>query len=385
MTETSRIKATFYRGGTSKAVIFNGADLPVDRATRDRIFLHIMGSPDPYGRQLDGMGGGISSLSKVVIVEPSPRADADVDYTFVQIAVGEAVADYGALCGNMSSSIGAFAADEGIIARADGNVVVRVHNTNTGKLFDAHFAVSHGKAVEDGDLEIPGVAGTGAPVKLEFLDPGGATTGKLLPTGKAVEQLEVTGVGTFTVSLIDASNPLVFLRAEDIGCTAMEAPQDLDANPDLMAKIDAIRRAGGVAMGMAARTQDIKLSNPRIAIVAAPGSFQGLDGRSYTGAQYDVAIRLVSMGNFHRAITLSGAMCVAVAARIPGSLVHDVVQSQGEISIGNPSGLLPVQANVSELQGQITAISATTFRTQRRIMEGHLLYPTTLLHPESAP
>lgn len=384
MSATSRIKATFYRGGTSKAVIFNGADLPDDAAARDRIFLHIMGSPDPYGRQLDGMGGGISSLSKVIIVEPSVRGDADVDYTFVQIAVGQAVADYGAMCGNMSSSIGAFALDEGMVKRVDGMAVVRVHNTNTGKLFDAHFAVQDGTALEDGTFEIPGVAGTGAPVKLEFLDPGGATTGKLMPTGKAVEQMAVDGIGTLTVSLIDASNPVVFLRAQDVGCTAMEAPQDLDANAGLMAKIDAIRRAGGVAMGMAARPEDIKLSNPRIAIVAKPGAFTGLDGRSYSAGQYDVAIRLVSMGNFHRAITLSGAMCVGVAARIPGSLVHDVVQSSGETAIGNPSGILPVQANVEQTQGQITAISATTFRTQRRIMEGHLLYPTRLLEPGDA-
>lgn len=379
MSATSKLRAAFYRGGTSKAVVVNGRDLPADKGARDRIFLHVMGSPDPYGRQLGGMGGGLSSLSKVIIVEPSVREDADVDYTFVQIAVDQPVADYGAMCGNMSSSIGAFAVDEGMVAPADGDAVVRVHNTNTGKLFDAHFEVQGGTAMEEGTFEIPGVAGTGAPVKLEFFEPGGATTGKLLPTGRAVEELEVEGFGTFSVSLIDASNPVVFLRAEDVGCTAMEAPQDLDADTALMAKIDAIRRAGGVAMGMAARAQDVKLSNPRIAIVAAPDTFTALDGRSYTRADYDVAIRLVSMGNFHRAITLSGAMCVGVAACIPGSLVHDVVQSQGEVSIGNPSGVLPVQADVQDMGGHITAVSATTFRTQRRIMEGHLLYPSRLL------
>lgn len=378
MSETAKIKAAFYRGGTSKAVVFNGADLPAERALRDRIFLHVMGSPDPYGRQMNGMGGGISSLSKVVIVEPATRADAEVDYTFVQIAVGEPVADYSALCGNMSSSIGAFAVEEAIITRPDGDAVVRVHNTNTGKLFDAHFAVKDGVAVEEGPFEIPGVAGTGAPVKLEFLDPGGATTGKLLPTGKAVETLNVEGVGRIEVSLIDASNPLVFLRAEDVGCTAMEAPGDLDADAALMEKIDMIRRAGGVAMGMAARPEDIKLSNPRIAIIARPDTFTALDGRSYGAGDYDIAIRLVSMGNFHRALTLSGAMCVGVAARIPGCLVHQIAPSDGALSIGNPSGVLPVQADVQDVDGQITAISATTFRTQRRMMEGYLRYPANL-------
>lgn len=382
MSDNARIRASFYRGGTSKAVIFNGADLPADKAVRDRIFLHVMGSPDPYGRQLNGMGGGSSSLSKVVIVEPSTRSDVDVDYTFVQIAVGEPVADYGALCGNMASAVGAFAVDEGMVIALGETICVRVNNTNTNKLFDTHFGVKDGEAVEDGDFEIPGVAGTGAPVKLEFLNPGGATTGKLMPTGLAVQKLIVNGVGTFDVSLIDASNPLVFLRAEDVGCTAMEAPANLDANSELMAKIDAIRRAGGVAMGMAAVPEDILLSNPRIAIVAMPGRFTALDSRCYEANEYDIAIRLVSMGNFHRAITLSGAMCVAVAARIPGTLVQDIAQSQGALSIGNPSGLLPVQADVQEVDGQITAISATTYRTQRRIMEGNLLYPMHLENPE---
>ncbi len=379
MSATSRIRAAYYRGGTSNAVVFNGADLPADRSIRDRIFLHVLGSPDPYGRQLNGMGGGISSLSKVIIVEPSARDDADVDYTFVQIAVKEPVADYGAMCGNMSSSIGAFAVEEGMVTVVDGGMVVRVHNTNTGKLFNAHFAVKNGAAVEEGTFEIPGVAGTGAPVKLEFLYPGGASTGKLLPTGKSVETLAVDGIGTFVVSLVDASNPVVFLRAEDVGCTAMEAPQDLDADADLLKLIDAVRRAGGVAMGMAGHPDEVKLSNPRIAIVARPGPFTALDGRSYEADQYDVAIRLVSMGNFHRAITLSGAMCVGVAASIPGSLVHDVAQAGGEVCIGNPSGVLPVRADVKTIDGRITAVSATTFRTQRRMMEGSLLYPSDLL------
>ena len=184
-----RLRAAFYRGGTSKAVVFNGADLPTDQAVRDRIFLHVLGSPDPYGRQLNGMGGGLSSLSKVVIVEPSSRDDADVDYTFVQIAVEDPIADYGSACGNMSSCVGPFAVEEGIVT-VDANVdeaLVRIFNTNTNQIYHARFPVRGGQPVEDGDFAIAGVAGTGARVTLDFLAPGGARTGKLLPTGKAQE------------------------------------------------------------------------------------------------------------------------------------------------------------------------------------------------------
>ncbi len=375
----ARLKAAFYRGGTSKAVLFNGADLPADKAIRDRIFLHVLGSPDAYGRQLDGMGGGISSLSKVVIVEPSERSDADVDYTFVQIAVDQPVADYGAMCGNMSSAVGAFAVDEGMVAGLENSATVRVHNTNTGKIFHAIYPTENGKVVEEGDFEIPGVSGRGARVQLDFLDPGGASTGKLLPTDYAIENLEVDGEGRFEVSMIDASNPMIFLKAEAVGCSAMEAPADLDANADLMMRLDRIRRTAAVAMGMASAPDAAKLSNPRIAIVAKPAEFSALDGRSYGSSDYDIAVRMVSMGNFHRAITLTGAMCVAVAAAVPGSLVNQIVTEDGGFTIGNPSGLLPVQADVRSENGKIFARSATAFRTQRRIMEGYVLFPARFL------
>lgn len=377
--EQARLNAVFARGGTSNSVIVNGADLPADRAVRDRIFLHVLGSPDAYGRQLNGMGGGISSLSKIVIVEVSDHPDADVDYTFVQIAVDKPVADYGAMCGNMASSVGAFAVDEGLVSVADGMATVRVQNTNTQKLFHAHFEVRDGRAVELGDFSIPGVSGAGAKIKLDFLEPGGASTGELLPSGQATQMLDVPGEGVFEVSLVDASNPMVFVKAEDFGCTAMESPADLDADQALMARLDRVRRAGGVAMGMADSPEAVALSNPRIALVAAPDRFTALDGRSYEAADYDIAVRMISMGNFHRAITLTGAMCVAVAAGIPGSLVQQIVSAEGAFEVGNPSGVLPVQADVREVDGAVTAVSATTFRTQRRIMEGQVLYPAHFL------
>lgn len=373
-----KVRAAFYRGGTSKAVMFNAADLPADKALRDRIFLQVMGSPDAYGRQLDGMGGGLSSLSKVVIVEASSRDDADIDYTFVQIAVGEPVADYGQLCGNMSSAVGPFALEEGLVSATGSQTVVRVHNTNTGKVFHSRFATKDGLAVEEGEFEIPGVTQPGAKVQLDFLDPGGSRTGQLMPTGHAVQTLDVPGHGTFTVSMIDASNPVVFVQATDLDVRGDESPMDLDANVALCQTLEAIRQHGAVAMGLAAEPQDTELSTPKVAIVASPSEFVALDGRTYAPVDYHASVRLVSMGNFHRAITLTGALCVAVAARIPGTLIAHHVPPSVDVLIGNPSGVLPVQAEVSEGPDGLIAHSATTFRTQRRIMEGYLAYSSGL-------
>ncbi len=383
-----RLRAAFYRGGTSKAVVFNGADLPADQALRDRIFLHVLGSPDPYGRQLNGMGGGLSSLSKVVIVEPSARDDADVDYTFVQIAVGEALADYGSACGNMSSCVGPFAVDEGMVTVGpeETEALVRIYSTNTNSIYHARFPVRGGMPVEDGDFAIPGVAGTGARVTLDFLAPGGAGTGKLLPTGNAVDEVPVEGLGTFEVSLVDAANPVVFCRASALGKTAAESPHDLDADPPLMAQLEAIRRAGAVAMGMAASLDEVRASSPKVAMLGEPRDFTALDGRSYPPDSHDLNVRLVSMGNFHRAIPLTGAMCTAVAAQIPGTLVQSVARPEGnELRIGNPSGVLPTTADVREGPTGPEAISAGTFRTQRRIMEGSVLFPSEFLEDASPP
>jgi len=365
-------------------VVFNGADLPADPAIRNRIFLHVMGSPDRYGRQLDGMGGGLSSVSKVVIVEAPTHPDADVDYTFVQIAVDEALADYGSACGNMSSAVGPFALEEGLVRATNGQTKLRIHNTNTGQIYVSDFAVQDGVPVEEDDFEIPGVTQTGAQVRLDFLEPAGAITGTLLPTGQACDTLDVPDVGPIDVSMIDAANPVAFVHAKAFGLTATEDPATLDANPDLMARLDTVRRHAAVAMGMAATPQQAKASNPKVAIVGAPAPFTALDGRIYDANSHDLGIRMISMGNFHRAVTLTGAMCIAVAAKIPGCVVAQMAQSQDALRIGNPSGVLPVDADVSAENGAYHARSATTFRTQRRLMEGNVLIPAALLDPEVA-
>lgn len=373
------IKAAFYRGGTSKAILFNAADLPKDKKIRDRIFLYAMGSPDVYGRQLNGMGGGLSSLSKIVIVEPSSRDDADVDYTFIQISVDEPVADYGGMCGNMSSAVGPFAIDEGMVMAKDGMSTVRVYNTNTNKIFHSNFEVLDGEAVEQGDFSIPGVSGSGAKISLDFIDPGGAVTGQLLPSGKVCEKLQIDGMGVIKVSLVDASNPIVFVRAQDVGIKGIETPAELDRDTALMERLEIIRRSASVAMGISATTEEAILSNPKIAIISPSHSFDALGGAAYDKDEFDLSVRLVSMGNFHRAITLTGAMCLAVAARIKGTLVNDLVTSASDVRIGNPSGVLSVQADVEMKEAGPLAHSVTTFRTQRRIMDGRILFPSSFL------
>jgi len=378
-----RIPAVFIRGGTSKGVFFHGRDLPDPGPVRDSVFLNVIGSPDPYQRQLNGMGGGISSLSKAVIIESSAREDADIDFTFAQVAVDRPEVVYTNTCGNLSSAVGPFAVDERLVEPVDGEARVRVYNTNTSKIYHACFNVEDGQAVETGSFEIPGVAGTGAKIKLDFLDPGGAVTGNLLPSGATVDELTVPGLGVIEASFVDATNAIIFIDANAVGRDATEQPDALEADKEFMAKLDEIRRLGGVQMGMADRPEDVGLGSPKIALVAAPEKFKTLTGETIHPAQHDIMVRVVSMGRIHRAVTLTTSMCLATACQIEGSIPHRVAQhcmatSQGDKNgtrIGNPSGVLPVQADVGRLKdGTWHAEHVTVYRTQRRLMEGWV-YP----------
>jgi 2-methylaconitate cis-trans-isomerase PrpF len=373
-----RIPAVFMRGGTSNAIVFNARDLPRDRALWDEIFLAAIGSPDPYGRQLDGMGGGISSLSKVCVVAPSSRPDADIDYTFAQISVKEAKVDYSGNCGNMSSAMGPFAIDEGLVKAGGREALVRIHNTNTRKIIWARFDIDDGFAAVDGELAIPGVAGTGAPVRLEFREPGGATTGKLLPTGRVRDVLEVPGYGTFTVSMVDAANAACFVRADELGLTGTEMPEALDANTALLEKLAAIRIAASVAMGIAATPEEAKAKKvvPFIGFVSGPQNASTLTGQSINAGEVDVTGRMISTGQPHRALPLTGSLCMAVAARLEGSVVHAVTRpsADGEapIRIAMPSGILTVAATVKKQDGAWVAEQGAFYRTQRRLFDGQV-------------
>jgi 2-methylaconitate cis-trans-isomerase PrpF len=374
-----RIPAVFMRGGTSNAVVFRLSDLPRDRSLWDEIFLAAIGSPDPYGRQLDGMGGGVSSLSKVCVVGPPTRPDADIDYTFAQVQVKEAKVDYSANCGNMSSAMGPFAVDEGLVRIYGKEALVRIHNTNTKKIIWALFAMEDGKAAVDGDLAIPGVAGTGAPVKLEFRDPGGATTGKLLPTGNAADTLDVPGVGKLRVSMVDAANATVFVSAADLGLKGTEMPDEIDASTELMTKLGEIRLAASVAMGIAANREEAlkKKAVPFVGFVAPPHDAKLLSGEAVSAADADLTVRMLSNGQPHRALPLTVSLCTAVAARIEGTIVHAATRPtndpEAELRIAMPSGILTVAASVAKRDGQWHADQGAFFRTQRRMFEGHVL------------
>lgn len=373
------LPAVFMRGGTSRAIMFHARDLP-DRSQWDPIFLAAMGSPDPNGRQLNGMGGGISSLSKVCILAPSTREDADIDYTFAQVQIREAAVDYRGNCGNMSSAVGPFAVDEGIVRPNGDTAVVRIFNTNTRKIIRSTFPLVDGRAATDGDLAIPGVAGTGAPVRLDFLTPGGATTGRLLPTGQPMDRLDVPGIGPIEVSMVDAANACVFVRAADLGLTGRELPEELEGNREVLDRMQCVRRAASVAMGIGRDEEEARSINavPIIGCVAPPMDAPTLSGEPIARRQVDLTARFLSNGQPHRALPLTASLCTAVAARIAGTLTSQVLgpDATGSIRIGMPSGILTVNADVGRdpMHGWV-AHSGAFYRTTRRLFDGRVYVP----------
>lgn len=375
-----RLPAVFMRGGTSKAVMFQRWDLPKNQNDWDPIFLQIMGSPDPNGRQLDGMGGGISSLSKICIIGPPTRADADVDYTFVQIGVQDTFVDYSGNCGNMSSAVGPFAVEEGLVKKPpDGEAVVRIHNTNTSKIIVARFPVEGGRLVPSGDTEIDGVAGKAAPIRLEFLEPGGAKTGRLLPTGNAYDEFEIAGLGRVKASCVDAANPCVFVEADALDKRGDELPQALERDETFLARMEEIRCCASVAMGIAKDRENARRMTgiPKVAMVSQLKAGRTISGRELTSSDADLSVRMISVGQPHRAVPITGAICLAVAARIPGSLPAAISQASGPIRIAHPSGVTLVDARVSQEGGVLRADYGAVYRTARRLFEGQVIYRAT--------
>jgi 2-methylaconitate cis-trans-isomerase PrpF len=369
--------AVFMRGGSSKGVFFHARDLPATPAARDNLLLSVLGSPDPDGRQLDGMGGGISSLSKAVIIGPPSRADADIDYTFAQVSVDRPVVDWGSNCGNLSSAVGPFAVDEGLVRVADGEALIRIHQTNTRKIIHARFPVADGKAVVTGGFAIPGVAGTGARIRLDFLSPGGAFTAALLPTGNAIDVLELPGEGSFRASLVDATNCAAFVDARDLGLTGAETPEEIEAIPGLMELLDRLRRVAGVKMGLAPSPEAVGLANPKIAVIAPPSAFRTLSGETLAPGTHEIGVRMVSMERVHRAVPLTGSMCLSVACRIAGSIPNALCGTPArddEIRIANPSGVFAAGAEVRNTNAGPVADSAVVYRTARRLMQGQVAW-----------
>ncbi|ORY61416.1 DUF453 domain-containing protein [Pseudomassariella vexata] len=343
--------------------------LPEDRAQWDKVFLGAIGSPDPYGRQLDGLGGGISSLSKVCIVGPSTRPEADVNYTFVSIGIRGGSIDYSSNCGNMSAAVGPYAIDSGIVDIAPRNeeggdlVTVRIFNTNTGKIINSTFPVVEGEAAASGDFTIDGVAGTASRVQLDFIKPGGSRTGKLLPSGNVTDQ--IAGV---QATLIDAGNPCCFVSAAGLGVDGVLSSQQIDDNASLKQKLEEIRREAAVKMGLANSIDDVPGSVPKIGFVSAPKD-------TSVG---NVVVRAMSVGQPHKAIPVTVALAVAAAANVTGSTVAECVVKSSEdgepgIDINHASGKLTVGAEFDE-EGHLQF--ATVFRTARRLMEGKVFWKT---------
>ena len=362
----NRLPASYYRGGTSRAVIFNQRDLPTSREQWIPIFRSVIGSPDPNGRQLDGLGGGISSLSKVCVVGKPTHPEADVDYTFAAIGVKDDEVDFSSNCGNMTSAIGPFAVDSRMIEVEDGQTTVRIHNTNTGKIIHARFGVSEGEAVTAGDFAIDGVAGTAAKVELAFLNPAGSKTGTLLPTGNVTDKLD-----NVRVTCIDAGNPCVFVQARDLDVDGTILPDAMDTHPTLLAKLDTIRRLASVAMGLSKDEKSATGSIPKIAIVSPPATHQLLSGEQIGRGAIDIVVRALSVGQPHRAVPITVAMACAAAAHVEGSVLQQVVATQradhSGISLGHSSGKILVGSTFDK-DGKLT--EAKVFRTARRIMDG---------------
>jgi 2-methylaconitate cis-trans-isomerase PrpF len=371
-----KLHAVFARGGTSKALLFHQRDLPSDRDDWTPIFLAALGSPDPNERQLDGMGGGTSSLSKVCVIGPPTHAQADVDFTFAQVGVERATVDYGGNCGNMSSAIGPFAVDEKLVEVArDGDVTVRIHNTNTSKLIHATFEVVDGRARVDGPLHIDGVAGSGAPIRLQFRDLAGARTGRLLPAGSPICELRHSRGDTIRASMIDAGNPCVFIDAQALGLDGTQTPEQLESDAGLMAALEHLRRQASVVMGIAPDEERAAASRsvPFIGMVARTRPWLSRSGIQLGAPDADLSVRMLSSGNAHKAIPITAALCIAVACRTSGTLPAEFCSSTaGPLRIGHPSGIVVVEAEPDPESGQVR--HASVYRTTRRLFQGEVLY-----------
>lgn len=386
-----RIPAVYMRGGTSKGVFFVAGDLPADAQARDRILLRVIGSPDRYGKHTDGMGGATSSTSKVVVLSKSTRPDCDVDYLFGAIAIDAPVIDWSGNCGNLSAAVGPFAITSGLVAApADGTAVVRIWQANIAKKIVSHVPMRGGEVIELGDFELDGVAFPAAEVKLEFLDPAadeagadGGTGGAMFPSGNKVDTLDVPGVGRVEVTLINAGNPTIFVEAKALGLKGTELQGDVNGKKELLALAEAVRAHGAVAMGLALSAEEATAKRPhtpKLAYVAAPAAYTASDGKAVAASSIDLLARIFSMGPLHHAMTGTGAVAIAAAAAIPGTLVHRLAPAgpDGRVRFGHPSGSLAVGAEAAEVDGQWAVKKVIMSRSARRLMEGWVLVPEDL-------
>ena len=386
-----KIPATYIRGGTSKGVFFRLLDLPEacqqPGEARDKLLLRVIGSPDPYGKQIDGMGGATSSTSKTVILAKSSRPDHDVDYLFGQVSIDKAFVDWSGNCGNLSAAVGAFAISGGLVDAArvpkDGMATVRVWQVNIGKTIIAHVPMTKGEVQETGDFELDGVTFPAAEVQLEFLDPAdegeGDAGGSMFPTGNLVDDLEVPGVGTLKATMIHAGIPTIFVNAEAIGYTGTELQEAINGDSKALAMFETIRAYGALRMGLIKDVDEAtkRQHTPKIAFVAKPVDYVSSSGKTVAAGDVDLLVRALSMGKLHHAMMGTAAVAIGTAAAVPGTLVN-LAAGGGErnaVRFGHPSGTLRVGAEAKQVDGQWTVTKAIMSRSARVLMEGWVRVP----------
>ena len=384
-----KIPATYIRGGTSKGVFFRLQDLPEScqksGAARDKLFMRVIGSPDPYAAHIDGMGGATSSTSKCVILSKASVPDHDVDYLYGQISIDKAFVDWSGNCGNLSTAAGAFAIHAGLVDPAripeNGVAVVRIWQANIQKTIIAHVPVTNGQVQETGDFELDGVTFPAAEIVLEFMDPSDDSEdgGSMFPTGNLVDDLEVPGIGTFKATMISAGIPTVFVNAADIGYTGTELREDINSDPEKLKFFEAIRVAGALRMGLIKNPEEAltRQHTPKIAFVAPPTSYTASSGKTIAAGDVDLLVRALSMGKLHHAMMGTCAVAIGTAAAVPGTLVN-LAAGGGErtaVRFGHPSGTLRVGAEAKQVNGEWTVTKAIMSRSARIIMEGWVRVP----------
>ncbi|WP_137806936.1 2-methylaconitate cis-trans isomerase PrpF [Pseudomonas sp. G(2018)] len=385
-----KIPATYMRGGTSKGVFFSLKDLPeaaqVPGPARDALLLRVIGSPDPYDKQIDGMGGATSSTSKTVILSKSTKADHDVDYLFGQVSIDKPFVDWSGNCGNLSAAVGSFAVSNGLVDASripqNGVAVVRVWQANIGKTIIAHVPITNGEVQETGDFELDGVTFPAAEVQLEFLDPAAEEEGgggSMFPTGNLIDDLEVPGVGTLKVTMINAGIPTIFVNAQDIGYTGTELQGAINGDPKALLMFETIRAYGALRMGLISNIDEAakRQHTPKVAFVAKPADYVASSGKAIAAGDVDLLVRALSMGKLHHAMMGTAAVAIGTAAAISGTLVNLAAGGveRNAVRFGHPSGTLRVGAEASQVDGEWTVNKAIMSRSARVLMEGYVRVP----------
>lgn len=378
-----KIPTVMMRGGTSKGLIIRRVDLPSDPNLRDEAILRIYGSPDR--NQIDGLGGGTSLSSKLAIVGPSLHPDAHIDYTFGQVSLENNVIDYQVTCGNFVTAVGLYAAEEGYVPLVEPLTQIRIYNTNINKIIVAEIPVKNGQIQYDGDFVIDGVPGSASKIMLNFLNSGGTFTGKTLPTGQPTNTLQLLDGRQFEVSMIDCANVLVFVRAQDLGLQGTELENDLNGNREALDTLEKIRVEAGIFMGLI-KEADRKIVSPtshalpKVAMVTSPCDYRTNKDRLVKAEEIDILSRYISMGTLHRAYAVSGAMALAAASKIPGTIPNQLVRTQHKgLRIGHPSGVLYVESTVEQAGDNWMVSRAASGRTARRLMDGFAYVPVSVL------